>query len=485
MAIKNTFIRRPERLVVFRDATGGTPLNTTTSAALAVGVTTIVLTSGTNAKVGPARINDGEDIERIDITNVAGATITLARPTRRAHAAGVAVVEQVAEDLGDIDGDVTLGLSRESTDQFSAMRFLQFGTLVGNASATLAARLLGTTVENLAFACGIPRSTSIVGTGANLANVKTFTTDFSTVDSVNELSLAVVARRQDSSVTVFEFWGVNMDFTQVSMQLGRAQNGAIPFTAALIGAAAQFDAAPAWTAAQTFRATKGKLFKELTAVGLVTEAAVAATTVGTAAAAGATTLIVADAATISPNDWIVVGIEDLLEVHWVASKVTNTLTLRTPLLRAQAVGVRVIRALRTPFAAVVQGGATFTVGGSTSPLIVENRVLPVGMQPGNAQATTTFSVNDVTLAAVARALGLPASAVSANGLLLTEGMLSAGIAGVYLEGLTVDNTMCILTLWGVTQDLASFSMALGSTTPTALPYSVRPTSGVQFLQYAA
>lgn len=484
MAIKDTFIRRPTQLVAFRDATGGTPLNTTATTALAAGATTIVLASGTNAKVGPARVNDGEDIERIDITNVAGATITLARPLRRAHAAGVMVVEQVAEDLGDVDGDVTLTMSRESTDQFSAMRFLAFGTLIGNASASFAARILGTTVENFAFACGIPR-TSIVGTGASLANVKTFTTDFSTVDSVNNLSLAVVSARQNGTPTVFEFWGVNMDYTQVSMQLGRAQNGAVPMRAALIGAAAQFDAAPVFTAVQTFRATKGKLFKELTAVGIVQDAAVAATSVATAAAAGATTLLVVDATNIVANDWIIIGVEDQLEVHWVLSKATNTLTLRTPLLRAQAVGVRVIKSARTPFGAVAQGGLTFNVGGTTTPLIVENRILPVGMQPGNVQAAATFGVHDLNIQAVARALGIPQSAISAGGVLLSDALLSAGIQAIYLEGVTQDNTVCILTLWGCTQDLGNFSLVIGGTNPAQLPYSVKPTSGVQFVQYAA
>jgi hypothetical protein len=484
MAIKSTFIRRPTQLVAFRDATGGSPLNSPTTAAYAPGATSITVVSGTNAVVGPARINDGEDIERIDITVVAGNVLTLARPLRRSHALGVAVVAQVAEDVGDVDGDVTLTMSRESTDQFSAMRFISFGKLIGNASGSFAARILGTTVENLALCCGIPR-TSIVGAGTSLAAVKTFTTDFSTVDSVNELSLAVVSRRQDGTTTVFEFWGVNMDYTQVSMQLARAQNGAVPMRAALIGAAAQFDAVPVFTAVQTFRATKGKLFKELTAVGVVSDAAVAATTVGTAAAAGATTLAVASATDILANDWIIVGTEDTLEVHWVLSKVTNTLTLRTPLLRAQAVGVRVIKALRTPFGAIAQGGATFNVGGTTTPIVVENRILPVGMQPQNAQASMTFAVHDLQLAAIARALGIPQSAISSNGLLLSEALLSSTIQAIYLEGVTQDNTVCILTLWGCTQDLANFSLALGGQNPTSMPYSVQPSSGVQFVQYAA
>lgn len=483
MAIKSTFIRRPTQLVAFRDATGSV-LNSTTTLAYAAGVSSITVVSGTNAIIGPARINDGEDIERIDITNVAGAVLTLARPLRRSHAIGVQVVAQVAEDLGDVDGDATLTMSRESTDQFSAMRFISFGKLIGNASGSLAARLLGTTVENLAFCCGIPR-TSIVGPGTSLAAIKTFTTDFSTVDSVNDLSLAIVSTRQNGTSTVFEFWGVNMDYTQVSMQLARAQSGAVPMRAVLIGAAAQFDAAPVFVASQSFRATKGKLFKELTGVGVVSDAAVAATTVGTAAAAAATTLIVADATNILANDWIVVGAEDQLEVHWVLSKATNTLTLRTPLLRSQAIGVRVIKALRTPFGAVAQGGATFNVGGSTTPIIVENRILPVGMQAQNAQASMTFSVHDLTLAAIARALGIPQSAISASGLLLSEALLSSTIQGIYLEGVTQDNTVCILTLWGCTQDLANFSIALGGQNPTSMPYSVQPSSGVQFVQYAA
>ena len=240
-----------------------------------------------------------------------------------------------------------------------------------------------------------------------------------------------------------------------------------------------------FVAVQTYRATKGKTFKELTALGVVGDAPVASTTVATAAAAGATTLILVDASTIAANDWVVVGVEDQLEVHWVLSKATNTLTLRTPLLRAQAIGVRVIKALRTPFGAVAQGGATFTVGGSTAPLIVENRVLPVGMQPQNAQASMTYNVMDLNLSAIARALGIPQSAISSNGLLLSESLLSANIAAVYFEGVTQDNTVCILTLWGCTQDLANFSLALGGQNPTQVPYSVKPSSGVQFIQYAA
>ncbi len=483
MAIKSTFIRRPTQLVAFRDATGSV-LNSTTTLAYAAGVSSITVVSGTNAIIGPARINNGEDIERIDIANVAGAVLTLARPLRRSHAIGVQVVAQVAEDVGDVDGDVTLTMSRESTDQFSSMRFISFGKLIGNASGSFAARILGTTVENFALCCGIPR-TSIVGTGASLANVKTFTTDFSTVDSVNDLSLAVVSKRQDGTSTVFEFWGVNMDYTQVSMQLARAQNGAVPMRAALIGAAAQFDSAPVFVASQAFRATKGKLFKELNAVGVVSDAAVAATTVATAAVAGATTLLLTSATDILNNDWIILGTEDTLEVHWVLSNATNTLTLRTPLLRDQAVGVRVIRALRTAFGAVAQGGATFDVGGSTSPIIVENRVLPVGMQPQNAQAAMTFSVHDLNLSAIARSLGIPQSAISSNALLLSEALLSSTIQAIYLEGVTQDNTVCILTLWGCTQDLANFSLALGGQNPTSLPYSVQPSSGVQFVQYAA
>lgn len=482
MAIKSTFIRRPTLLAVFRDATGSV-LSTTLATAAAPGDTTISVASGTNAAVGPLRINDGEDIERVDVASFTGTTLTLSRPLRRAHAAGVQVQAQVCEDVGDVDGDVTLQMSRESTDQFSAMRFLTFGKLQGNASATLAGRFLGVTPDNFALACGMPRST-VVGAGTSIAAVKTLTTDFSNVDSINNMSIAVVAMRQDGTTTVFEFWGVNADYTQVSMQLARGQNGAIPFRYAVIGALAQFDGAPAFTAAQTYRANKGKLFKEISAVGIVSETG-SATTVATAQAAGSTTLPLADASGIAANDWIVLGAEETTEVHWVASKAVNTLTLRTPLLRAQAVGVRVVKAVRTPFAAVTQGGMTFSVGGSTTPIIVENRVLPIGMQAQNANASATFSVNDINLSALARALGIPQSRISSNALVLSEQLLSTGIQAIYLEGLTNDGSVCILTFWGCTQDLANFSLAIGSSTAAALPYSVQPSSGVQLVQYAA
>lgn len=484
MAIKDTFIRRPTQFVAFRDNTGGTPLSSTSTTALAIGVTSITLASGTNAKVGPIRINSGEDIELAYITVVVGAVITLARATRRAHPISVVVVEQVAEDIGDVDGDVTITMTKQSTDQFSAMRFLAFTQLQGNVTGSLAAKVLGTTLENFALCAGIPRA-NIIGAGTSIAAPKVLTTDFSDVDSVNNLSLALVNKRQDGTFTVFEAWGVNMDYTQVSIQLARAQNGAVPMKAMIIGAMAEFDGAPAFTALQTYRAAKGKTFKELSSIGVVSDAAVTATSVATAAVAGATTLLLADASAIVAGDWVNVGLDDQSEIHWVLSKATNTLALKTPLLRAQAVGVRVIKAQRVAFGAVAQGGGTFAIGGSTTPLIVENRTLPIGMQPQNAQASFSYNVMDLQLTSIARALGIPQANIAAGGLLLSEALLSAGIQGIYLEGITQDNTYCILTLWGCTQDLSNFALALGGQNPTQVPYNVKPTSGVQFVQYAA
>lgn len=482
MAIKDSFIRRPTLFAVFRDQTAATPMNTTLVAATAAGAATITVTSGTNAKVGPARINSGEDIERIDIITVAGAVLTLARPTKRDHPILAVVVEQVAEDAGDVDGDVTVSMSKENTDQFSAMRFLAFTQLPGNASASIAAKILGTTLENIALCCGIPR-TRIFGAGTSAAAPKVLTTDFSDVDTVNNLSVAIVSKRQDGTSTVFELWGVNQDYTQVSMQLARAQNGAVPMKAVAIGAVCQIDAAPSFTAVTTYRANKGKVFKNLTNIG-VAIAGPTPTTVATAAAVDAVTVVCVDASTIVAGDWVLVNTDDQVELHWVLSKATNTLTLRTQLLRAQAVGTRVVKVTRTPFGAIAQGGATFNVGGSTNPLIVENKELPVGMQPQNAQAQTTFNSMSLALADIAAALGIPAASIANNSLLLSAALLSARIEAVYIEGVTQDGGVCILTSWGCTQDVSNWSIALGGQNPTQVPYSVKPSSGVQFVQYS-
>jgi hypothetical protein len=485
MPIKDKFTRRPEQLVSFTRATGGEAWSTSVPLATAIGATSVVVAVATGITPGQsAQLDGGEDIERVDVLSVTGTTVTLARPTMREHAAGAVLIGQRCDDIGDTDGDVTVAMSKSNTDQFSTMRFLPFGKLAGFADGSLAFRVQGVTLENMALALGIPLA-KVVGTGANLANPKTLSTDFTDVDTVQDQCLAMVVRRQDGSRTVIEAWGVACDYTQVAVQLARGNPGTIPARYAIIGALAQFDEAPVWIASQSVRASKAKLFKALTRVSALAPVAGGPTTVRTATAANAATLPVVSSANIAAHDWVLIGTDDRIEVHQVLSKVSDAITLKSPLLRAQAVGVRVVSAVRIPYGAVVEGGTTFTVGGTTSPIRTEFRELPVAMQAQNAAASLTFSDLQLDLAAIVRSLAKPASSVLAGRTVLSDALLEAQVDAILVEGVTADNSVCAIVLWGCTQDLANWSLTFGSSTPTQLPSSFAPTSGVHFMQYAA
>lgn len=488
---KENLIRRPTLLVLFRDAFGGTPLSSTLAAAAAAGATTITVASGTNAKVGPIRIGAGEQLERADVTNVAGAVLTLARPLRFAFDVDTPVVEQVAYNLGDVDGDVSVSVSQESSDQQSAMRLLPFTILRGNLSIGMAARLLGTTIANFAVACGIPYQ-RITGAGT-AASPTVMATAFEDVDSVEHASLAVVSRKNNGSLTLHELWSLSTDFTGVAIQAARAQNGAIPLSVMGLSAFLQYDLAPGASApfaasvVNTFRGSKGNVFRELREVGVFERTGATATVNmgGGGAAADAVSVTLSGAISgVVAGDFVAFNADDLVEIHQVQTA-GATLTLRTPLLRAQANGTVVQKVTKVPFFTVAPGGVSLNLGGSTAPIVSELRDLPIGMQPGSVQATLSFNTMDMLAANIARALGVPVSAIIGNAVLLSQLIAARVLDGVYAEGVTQDGRWLRMVAWGTTQEVQGATIALGSQAPAQLPFVVRPSSGLQLSTWTA
>ncbi len=480
MSAKNKLMRRLQALYVFRDKSGGA--STTVALAAAAGASTFTVVSATGITAGKSlRIDDGENIERVEVASVAALVVTLVKPLLRAHAAGFAVVEQTGYDLGDVKGSINFTQATETQDVVSAMRRLVFTKLQGFQTMSAETLVYGLTPENLAVALGIPL-TSVVGTGASITSPKTLTTDFNDVDSENNVCLVFTFVQQDGSIKTREAWGCAADYTGYAIELGIGKDAAVPLKFSVFGAGVEMDGAPTFTPATTIKAGKGKVFGELTNVGLW-QAGGGGTTVGTAAIAGATTLLVVDATGITTPCWIGVGADDTFETHYAASKATNTITLATPLLRAQAIGVAVQMITQLQFAAIGKDGVKFNVGGSTTPIQSGLRRLPLGMQPGLVDVSLSISLLELTLANIAYALGIPQSQIANSRLLLSEKIGQGTILAAFVQGLLKDGTTNLLNIWGPAQDVANIATQFGDANGSSIPWAAKPSSGIQLVQY--
>ena len=235
----------------------------------------------------------------------------------------------------------------------------------------------------------------------------------------------------------------------------------------------------------TYQANKGKVFGKLTGFGLWVSAAAATAVAVAAGVADGTSLTVADASNIAAESWIAVGTEDGLETHWVASKAANVLTLKTNLLRAQPIGTVVTPITQLAFASITRDGATFALGGQSNPIQVGTRDMAIGTQAESAEASLSARLQELTLAARAYLLGIPQSQIANSRLLTTENLNTAGILAVYAQGVLKDGTVNYLNLWGPVQDLSDVGAELLSGANTSRPFKALPTSGIQFVQYAA
>jgi hypothetical protein len=110
------------------------------------------------------------------------------------------------------------------------------------------------------------------------------------------------------------------------------------------------------------------------------------------------------------------------------------LTLKTNLLRAQAIGTIVYPLTQLNFASLTRDGATFTVGGQSNPMYVGTRRLAIGTQAESAEATDRPQAPGDHPGGRAYLLGIPQSAVANNRLLVTENLNTATLLGMYAAG---------------------------------------------------
>lgn len=485
MGAKDKVLKQLQQVLLVRDQTGGAA--TTLGAAAAAGQKVLTVPSTTSVANGDTvRVGSGETMELGVVASfVANTSITLADNLTYDHAVGEAVVEQTAYDVGAIaEGGVTVNGAAQTTDVGVATQRLAYTTLNGYTDLTAQFALPTITPENLAIALGIAFS-KITGAGT-AASPYQLATDGSEFCGEQNQSLIAIGIAMDGSVLRVELWGVDADYTGLSLQLSRGQLASVPVKLVASAGGVVTTNASAYVANTAKTPAKGKVFDALSEVGLFTDGT--AGTLNANAAAAATTMSTATNLGVAAGDWVRVGAGNTVEFHRVDS-VTGAgpynIALRTPLYRAHANGEAIAKQVLVPFAAPSQDGVTLEVSGSVEMIRTAVRRLTAGLKPGAATTTLRFGVIDFLLANFARALGIPQAKIVGGRLPLTGDTIATDtVQGAYVRGLTQDGWTCWVNVWGCAQDISNFAAQLTNTGTPALPIALKPASALHFIQHA-
>lgn len=492
MAAKDKVILRNAGVYLARDKTG-TFGSTTLTAAAAAGAGTLTVASITNFATSDwIRVGSGETLELVQVhisTAPSGNTITLNTNLRKAHLSGEAVVEQQIYDLGPVTNDqgAVVSYKGESTNVNVADNRLAHAVLNGFVSAE--ANFTFPNVSLYSFAAATATLLAKIVGAATLASPLQLATDGTDFAGDSNMSMIIAGKLFDTSDLVAYLFGVDGDYTKISLALSRGKLAGLParFIAAAGGA---FDTSvPAFAADVTNKPTKGKVFDSLVEAGWFSDETVspANTTVTGGGAAGASTCTVAAITNISAGDWLRFGSGNTMEIWQVDSAVTLTVTIRGAFLRAQAVGTVVKEQRLTDFAGIDENGATLNLGGNVTVMKSALSRTPIGARPETVEASFNLPVIETTLANLALSLGVPQSAVSGGRLTVSgANLLSAvDLNGLYLRGTLLDATNWVAMGWGVTIDAAvPTDIAFNNAgKPNTIEVAAKPSSGLVLLNY--
>ncbi|ODS99809.1 MAG: hypothetical protein ABS52_19560 [Gemmatimonadetes bacterium SCN 70-22] len=488
-SVKGKVYQRNSQLLIHRDkASGGV---TTLNAAVAAGVNSIDLVAnpGTAFAIGKTiRVGDGNEMELNRITGITGAgpfTATLAYNTTHAHAAGDAVVEMVSYDFGDIEAaGFSVTVDGESQDVLVSTKRLPYTILDGYKDLGGSFALPNVSIDNFPLAFGMLGS--VVSGAGTVADPKGFATDGNQFAADPNVGITVIGVLMDGTVTYTELWGVDADYTGMSLALVRGQLASIPVKVLAAAGGVTGTGAPGYTVDASLRPTKNKVLTAITEVGIFSASGTLSTTVATAAAAaGQKTVECAAVTGATPGDLVKIGTGDQAEWHEIDSVSAPNLVLRTPLFRTQPVGTPVVEAGRVSFAGVSQEGVKLDVGGSVDKIRTAISATSIGSRPGSAVMTLSFATIDITLSQLAYALGISQASIVANRLPMTGALVGRSpVDGAYLKGLCADGSTFEIRAWACAQSITQFVLQLTNqgTIPQA-PFTLRPTSGLQVLNY--
>lgn len=493
MANKNSLLKSLTSVLLTRDLAGGG--TTVLLAAAAQGASIISLTSATNFAVGDTvRLGTGSQTELVVLA--AGQVSPLfatVDPIAKNHLIGEPVVEQVAYDMGDItDGGVDGAISREQSDVVVATRRLVYTILRGYGDLEAGFTLPGFSMENLAFALGIPIA-SVVGTGVSSVDPKSLVTDLNNIATEQNVSMIAIGVLMDGTPVRVELWAADPDYTGLSVNMRRGALAGVPARFVATAGGKISNNASSYVANTQYRATKGKVFDSLSEVGVFANETVTPANTTIAAASGgsnvkgARLISVVAATNMAIGDWLRVGAigADTVEFHRIASIAALQISLDTPLLRDQAVGIVVVEQKLVPFGNVSPDGVTLAMTGNVDRIKEATQVLSIGTRPGTARAAVSFGILDWTVAALARAAGIDPATIVGNQLFLNQLLGTAITDGVYVKGILQDGTTAWVLLWGCSQDVSRAALTMiSSGAPSTVPTTWVPASGIAFVNHA-
>lgn len=480
-SVKGKVYKGNSTLLIHRDkASGGV---TTLNGAVAAGATSITLAANPSTAFGVGdtiRIGEGNEMEVNRITAVASLVMTLAFPLTYAHASGDPVVEMVSYDFGDVEaGGFTATVEGETQDIPVSTKRLAYTILDGYKDVGGSFALPNLAVTNFPLVFGMLPS---VVQGAGTLNVPfAFVTDGNQFAADPNIGATLIGVLMDGTVHYTELWGVDVDYTGASITMARGQLASLPVKMLAAAGGVTGQGAPGYTVDTSLRPTKGKVLVGLNEVGIIGPAGSFSQTVAGASAAAGQKVVQLSAVTgLSVGDLLKLGASDQAEWHEVGAISAPNITLRTPLLRTQAVGTTVVSAGRTPFAGVSEEGVKLDVSGSIDKIRVATSGITQGTRPGAAVMTLSFATIEISLSQIAYALGIAQAQIVSSRLPFNGNNIGRTPAEcAYLKGLLDDGTVLEIRAWACAQSIQSFAMQMTNQgTLTSLPFTLRPTSGL-------
>lgn len=226
-------LARIDEVGVFRDAAGGGSSTVAGAPPAADSYAALTVASATNflagdwMRVGPT---DDADVNRIE--SVAGADLTPRFPHFRLRAVGDPVVELTQVNFGGIDRNGAAVRSTMGMEEVvDATRRLSIGHLLQNLQIVVSFSVNGFSAENIAAALGMLDTSANITPGAlTAADPERMAILGDKVTEQADLAWYVNGTRKDGRFIGFQFWGVQVDYTQVRHALARGRAAPVPFT---------------------------------------------------------------------------------------------------------------------------------------------------------------------------------------------------------------------------------------------------------------
>jgi hypothetical protein len=287
---------------------------------------------------------------------------------------------------------------------------------------------------------------------------------------------------QDNSFVKVELYNLSFDPSAVNTTFTRGALAKVPVSVLASGGAIDFtnSSFTPSTIQSTYVASKADVFSEITNLFDLTDSGTATTSSGTTNAS-AYAIVTVSAAGILAGDWVRLGSGDNAEYHLVHSVTTNTLNLRTQVLRAASSGAAVVKQTKTAVAGLT-GGFSIACQASSETQRVETQRVSMGLRIGNVALSLSGNLNSLTPENFQLLFGIPAAAYANSVLPLGSRIGTIGVKTLLFEGLCAGGKKLSIVGWNGTV-VAGSELTFTQASLAQGPFSVKP-NGLQLFVHA-